>query len=93
MNITDELERLGRLHKDGTLSDEEFAQAKRKLLNQPEQGEPPQQDRSLGEAANRYVSLQVVMAVIGVVIFLILLFTVILPHMSSRPSFQIQLPR
>lgn len=34
MNVTDELERLQRLHQSGALSDEEFAQAKSKLLNQ-----------------------------------------------------------
>lgn len=85
MNITDELERLGRLHQDGTLSDEEFALAKSKLLTQPEQSRPWQPDRSLGEAANRYVSLQIVMAIVGIIIFLIFLFAVVLPHMSSGP--------
>jgi hypothetical protein len=89
MSITDELERLGRLHKDGTLSDEEFAQAKSKLLNQPADSGPPQQDNSLGQAANRYVSLQMVMSVIGIIIFLIFLFAVILPAMnrSRGPTF------
>jgi hypothetical protein len=92
MNITDELERLGKLHKDGTLSDEEFAQAKSKLLSQSEEREPAEPDRSLGEAANRYVSLQIVMSVIGIIIFLIFLFGVILPHMpqSHGPIIQIQ---
>jgi hypothetical protein len=92
MNMTDELERLGKLHKDGTLSDEEFAQAKGKLLNQSAESEPPQRDNTLGEAANRYVSFQMVMAVIGVIIFLIVLFGVILPHMpgSGPPTFQFQ---
>jgi hypothetical protein len=85
MNLTDELERLGRLHKDGTLSDEEFALAKSKLLTQPEQSRPRQPDRSLGEAVNRYVSFRIVMALIGLILFLILLFAVILPQMSSRP--------
>jgi len=87
LNITDELERLGRLHKDGTLSDEEFAQAKSKLLNQPSEREPPAEDNSLGGAANRYVTFQIVMSVIGVIIFLIFLFGVILPHMNSGPRF------
>jgi hypothetical protein len=41
-------------------------------------------DRTLGEAANRYVSLQVVMSIIGFIIFLIILFGVILPQMSSQ---------
>jgi hypothetical protein len=87
MNITDELERLARLHKDGTLSDEEFAQAKRKLLSQPSESEPPAKDNSLGGAANRYVTFQMVMGVVGIIIFLIFLFGVILPHMNSGPRF------
>jgi hypothetical protein len=88
MNITDELERLGKLHKDGTLNDEEFALAKSKLLSQPAASEPTERDNSLGEAANRYVSLQIVMAVIGVVIFLIFLFGVILPIIHRGHSFR-----
>ena len=89
MNMTDELERLGKLHKDGTLNDEEFAQAKKKLLGQSAESGASQPDRSLGEAANRYVSFQIVMAVIGLVIFLIFLFSVVLPH-SRGPTFPIQ---
>ncbi len=96
MNITDELERLGRLHKDGTLSDEEFAQARSKLLSQPTDSAPPEQNNSLGQAANRYVSLQMAMSVIGVILFLIILFGVILPSMnrsrgptSPQPTFTI----
>ena len=34
MNITDELERLSRLHQTGALSDIEFTQAKSRLLSQ-----------------------------------------------------------
>jgi len=86
MNMTDELERLSKLHKDGTLNDEEFAQAKKKLLSQPAESEPTERDNSLGEAANRYVSLQIVMAVIGVIIFVIFFFGVILPTMHGGHS-------
>ena len=82
MNMIDELERLGKLHSDGTLSDEEFARAKQNLLNEREEGaheerardesEPDEDgDNSLGRAANRYVSFQIVSAVIGFIIFLI----------------------
>jgi hypothetical protein len=93
MNMTDELERLGKLHKDGVLSDDEFAKAKNKLLNQGERDDSDAnrtEDNSLGQAANRYVTLQAVMAVIGVIIFLIFLFGVILPHMphNNGPNFQ-----
>jgi hypothetical protein len=35
MNMTQELERLGKLHADGKLSDEEFAKAKSRLLSAP----------------------------------------------------------
>jgi len=83
MNITDELDKLGKLHKDGVLSDDEFVKAKTKLLNQKEEkgsddgGQasedvtPESDDNSLGNAANRYVSFQIVMGVIGLIIFVI----------------------
>ena len=77
MNVTDELERLSKLHKDGTLNDEEFAQAKSKLLSQPAESKPTEQDNSRDEAANRF--MMVVLLVLGVII-LLLLFGVILPH-------------
>jgi hypothetical protein len=94
MNFTDELERLSKLHKEGALTDDEFAEAKAKLLSpaaEPsEWREPtPSEPNTLGEAANRYVTLQTVMAVIGVIIFLIFLFGVILPHTSSGPNFSV----
>ncbi|MGD1083213.1 MAG: SHOCT domain-containing protein [Verrucomicrobiota bacterium] len=93
MNLTEELERLSQLHKDGTLSDDEFAQAKSKLLNQPGESQPAERDNSLGEAANRYVSLQMVMSVVGIIIFLIILFGVILPHMGGGPTVRFTMPR
>jgi hypothetical protein len=93
MNIADELERLGRLHQDGTLNDEEFARAKDKLLNQPDENAPPPPNTTLGEAANRYVSYQMIMGVIGFIIFAIFFFGFILPHISSRgPTFQVGPP-
>lgn len=95
MNITDELERLSRLHKEGALSDVEFAQAKSKLLVSQEERPPSEPDRTLGEAANRYVSFQMVMAVIGIIIFLIFFFGVMLPAMQGArgPNFNFQPPR
>jgi hypothetical protein len=78
MNMTDELERLSKLHKEGTLSDEEFAKAKRKLLGQ--ESEPVQRDNSVNEAADRFMSLQVVVFGIAAILFLILLFGIILPR-------------
>jgi hypothetical protein len=46
MNITDDLERLSRLHKDGALSDIEFTQAKGKLLSQVGGSVPAAQDEA-----------------------------------------------
>jgi hypothetical protein len=89
MNITEELERLSKLHKDGSLSDDEFAQAKSALLTSQERRESPspEPDRTLGEAANRYVSFQMVMSVIGLIVFLFFFFGVILPAMrGNRPA-------
>ena len=58
MNMTVELVRLSKLHQEGALSAEEFAQAKRKVLVSTEERWPSEADRSLGEAANRYVAFQ-----------------------------------
>lgn len=88
MSLTDELERLANLRASGALSEQEFQQAKRKLLDQPAQSSKqqhhPREDSenqvrrrefrderdSLGKAANRYVSLQTVVLIIGVLLFL-----------------------
>ena len=78
MNMTDELERLSKLHNEGTLSEEEFAKAKRRLLGQ--ETEPMQRDNSTNEAVNRFMSLQVVVFGIAALLFLILLFGIILPR-------------
>jgi len=98
MSMTDELERLTKLHREGALTKEEFDQAKAQLLNQPAAFPPPEQSpNTLGEAANRYVTLQMVMSVVGFILFLIFFLGVILPHLSgnsgsgfqsSGPTFQ-----
>lgn len=95
MNMTDELERLSRLHKDGSLNDEEFAQAKRKLLSQPAGSEPSRQDQSPGEASNPYAAMEIGLVVIGVLLLLIFLFGVALPHWSHHGGmiFEYQPPR
>jgi len=80
MNITDELERLSKLHKDGTLSEEEFAKPKSRLLRQENENEPVKRDKSLDEAADRFLSVQVVMLTIGAILFLVLLISVIHPR-------------
>lgn len=90
MNLSDELERLGKLRQQGLLTEEEFAQAKSKLL----QGDDTPRDRgtglggllqnpSLGDAANRYISYRIVTGVIGLIIFLIMFFAFFLPHFRA----------
>jgi hypothetical protein len=86
MNMSDELERLSKLHKDGTLNDDEFAKAKSRLLRQENEPIIPRDD-SLREAANRFVSMQVVVSIIGATLFLILLFGVILPRAHFHRHF------
>jgi hypothetical protein len=96
-NLTEELEKLAALHQSGALTDQEFATAKRQLLNAglgletPPRSKlsveaPANLEKSLGEAANLYVTFKIISAVIGLIVFLIILFTVI-AHVSSPPNF------
>ena len=88
MSLADELQKLEQLRTAGSLSAEEFQQAKTQLLSSaPEQRGFLADDGpdSLGKAANRYVSFRMVMAVVGFIIFLIIFFTVFLPKFSSGP--------
>jgi hypothetical protein len=71
MNMTDELVRLSKLHEEGALNAEEFAQAKRRLLDSPENPTPSDSDRRLAEAANFFVTLEKVKVNVGLVLFLI----------------------
>jgi ElaB/YqjD/DUF883 family membrane-anchored ribosome-binding protein len=112
MSLVDELEKLGQLKSQGLLSDEEFDQAKSKLLNKTEASKksvPPRnvnyhrssnrssnsfknfvEDKSsLGEAANRYVTFQIIMGIIGVIVFLIVASKMFSssPLGNSIPSF------
>jgi Short C-terminal domain len=82
MSLTDELTKLAALRQSGALTETEFQQAKAKLLGSPpdDTGSPDTLDTlrrmkggskdTLGEAANRYVSFQMIMAVVGILIFL-----------------------
>ena len=82
MNITDELERLGKLHNDGALSDAEFAQAKTKLLSQSGGDVPPTLDKPLTEAKfKRFLLMRAVIGLTSLVVFL--LFVI---HWLSSPS-------
>jgi hypothetical protein len=75
MSLTDELQRLAELKAAGALTESEFQKAKDKLLAQDSRRQPPtsddESDQSLGRAANRYVTFQMVMAVIGIILFLV----------------------
>jgi hypothetical protein len=102
MAIADELERLRELHDGGELSDEEYARAKDAAIRAAsappasEAGEPVDDgllgsmfggdQSSLGNAANRYVNLQITMAAIGLIIFLVFACTV-LPNFGRAPVF------
>jgi hypothetical protein len=79
MSLADELMKLEQLRGSGALSEEEFQTAKRRLLDAPAAAPAPAapapaayapQD-SLGRAANRYVSFQMISAAVGLAIFLI----------------------
>lgn len=99
MGIADELERLRQLHAAGSLTDEEYRLAKERVLSaDPDQLEAPDEAiddlrgslfgrrwkrTSLGEAANRYVSFQIVMAIVGGIVFLILFLGVWLPNWND----------
>ena len=80
MNIRDELERLNQLHKDGTLSDDEFMRAKSRLINPPDEIEPTQPTgHRRADAANWDIAIQMVMIAV-VVLFLAIFLLAIAPH-------------
>ena len=91
MSLVDELQKLEQLRSSGSLSEPEFQQAKTQLLSSPREAEwnstLDREEESLGRAANRYVSFQIFMGVIGIIIFLIFLFAVILPRFNNGPQF------
>src|SRR6476619_58571 len=85
MAIGDELEKLAKLHQSGELSEVEYAKAKEAALRAPETATNDEHDdgglrgslfggdgQSLGSAANRYVSYQIVMGAIGLILFLVI---------------------
>ena len=104
MSISDELSKLAELKDKGVLSPEEFEQAKKKILSGG--GSPLENrhvgstrsyqfedrtDNSVGQAANRYVSFKIIMAVIGIIIFL--LFVAPMMCSSGSPDFSPGFPR
>jgi len=81
--------KLARLHDTGALTDEEFARAKDAALGRKDGGREAFADdsesSSLGNAANRYVTFQIVMTVVGLILFLIVFVTVFLPRLNAFP--------
>jgi hypothetical protein len=97
VDLAEQIQKRHGLHESGVLSDAEFARAKESLLEPSRPVEVhsmpgkrlrpyPETGSSLGRAANRFVSLQIVMGVIGVILFLIFLFAVFLPAMHGMPG-------
>jgi hypothetical protein len=88
MDVADELEKIRKLHDSGALTDDEFAKAKDAVLRGA--GAEPAasaddsflgsllggEQRTLGDAANRYVSFQIVMGAIALVVFLVVACTI-----------------
>jgi hypothetical protein len=102
MALADELERLRALHDGGELTDEEYARAKDAAIRGPAPASVSDSDHrdddgvlggmfggdgnSLGGAANRYVNFQIVMAAIGLIVFLVFACSV-LPNFNRPPGF------
>ena len=83
MSLSEELQKLADLYDDGVLTEQEFAEAKRQLLHPaPKAPEKPTPDPTLGRAAETYVNYQIVMGIIGFIIFLIFFFGFWLPGFS-----------
>lgn len=100
MSIADELEKLSQLKQDGLLSEEEFEAAKSKVISGPTSKQTPptesntfrqitEQDNSIGNAANKYVTFQIIMGIIGVIIFLVFASKMLSnsPRLNRGPSF------
>ena len=97
MSIADDLQKLEQLKSSGSLSEDEFQQAKRRLLfpsPQERDSMPDPNAETLGKAANRYVSFNIGMTkfgivvwIIGLIIFLLIFFNVFVPMFHNMPSF------
>lgn len=84
MTIGSELEKLNQLHKDGVLSDSEFASAKSKLLGSlGSENTVGSGVHLMGKAAYKYVNYTIIYSVIGAVIFGIFFFTFFLPRFQK----------
>lgn len=85
MALSDELRKLQELRDSGSLTDAEFVQAKARLLTEPSDvGRIG--DGLIGQAANRWVTFRIVMAIVGLIVMAILFFGFFLPHFNSFPG-------
>jgi hypothetical protein len=86
--VAQELEKLARLHESGALTDEEFARAKDAALNRKDGGAvaDEREASSLGTAANRYVTFQIGMSIVGLIVFLVVFVVFFLPRFNSFPQ-------
>ena len=86
--LAQELEKLARLHESGALTDEEFARAKDAALKQKgdTSGTDNRDGASLGSAANRYVTFQIGMSILGFIVFVLVFVLFFLPRFNSFPQ-------
>ena len=81
MNIGTELEKLNELRRTGVLTDHEFDQAKKKLLDHLESGKKMGGGvQIVGDEAHNYVHIKIVYTVIGAVLTVVVLFAFFLPR-------------
>jgi len=86
------------LHERGALSDDEYAKAKAAVLDGASTrgdagralGGPlgrllGDREANLGHVANRWVNLQIVTGIVGLIVFLLFLFLIFLPMWNSFP--------
>jgi len=76
MSLADELQKLAQLKSTGALSESEFEQAKKKLLEQSS-GQtfgPPQVQQAPDKGSDRDDSLLIVLVVLAVILILIVVF-------------------
>ena len=88
MSIAGELERLAKLREAGAINDAEFAKAKEAILSGGGHPSAPvsnagRDGESLGQAANRAVSVWIIICVIGLVLALVFFFAFFLPQWKS----------
>jgi len=87
MSVGSELEKLNQLHKQGVLSDAEFAAAKNKLLESlgPE-NTVGSGVHLMGKAAYKFVNFKIIYTIVGAVVFAVFFFTFFLPRFQKMEA-------